>query len=168
MSAALTTPRSTSSQAIGLVAWLAVAFAAGAVGAIASVDASTFYAQLAKPSWAPPGSVFGPVWSVLFTMMGVAAWLVWRAGGPRARTALTVFVVHLAVNSLWSWLFFGWKLGAFAFVDVLVLLALVATTAALFWRVRPLAGALLLPYLAWVTFASALTWAVWQGNPGLL
>jgi benzodiazapine receptor len=76
--------------------------------------------------------------------------------------------VHLAVNSLWSWLFFGWKLGAFAFVDVLVLLALVATTATLFWRVRPLAGALLLPYLAWVTFASALTWAVWQRNPGLL
>jgi tryptophan-rich sensory protein len=108
------------------------------------------------------------VWSVLFTTMGVAAWLVWREGGPRARPALAVFVVHLAVNALWSWLFFGWRLGAWAFVDVLVLLAFVAATTAAFWRVRRIAGVLLLPYLAWVAFASALTWAVWQGNPRLL
>jgi benzodiazapine receptor len=159
-------PRRT--QLLGLLGWLAVAFAAGGLGAVASVDASAFYAQLAKPAWAPPGSVFGPVWSVLFTFMGIAAWLAWREGGPRSRAALGLFVVHLAVNSLWSWLFFGWRLGALAFVDVLVLLALVAATAAAFWRVRRLAGVLLLPYLAWVAFASALTWAVWQANPRLL
>jgi benzodiazapine receptor len=162
------THRSRTAQVVGLVLWLALAYATAAIGAAASVGAASFYAQLAKPSWAPPGSVFGPVWSVLYTLMGVAAWLVWREGGPRATTALALFVVHLVANALWSWLFFGWRMGAWAFVDVLLLLALVAATTAAFWRVRRLAGALLLPYLAWVAFASALTWAVWQGNPRLL
>ena len=101
--------------------------------------------------------------------MGIAAWLVWREqGASRMRAALTLFVAQLCVNALWSWLFFAWHKGAFAFADVLVLLALIAATIAAFWRIRRLAGALMLPYLAWVGFASALTWAVWQGNPKLL
>jgi benzodiazapine receptor len=162
------THRSRTAQIVGLVLWLALAYATAAIGAVASVDAASFYTQLAKPPWAPPGSVFGPVWSVLYTLMGIAAWLVWREGGQKATTALALFVVHLVANALWSWLFFGWRMGAWAFVDVLLLLALVAATTAAFWRVRRFAGALLLPYLAWVTFASALTWAVWQGNPRLL
>jgi translocator protein len=109
------------------------------------------------------------VWSVLYLLMAVAAWLVWRepASAGRGR-ALRLFLVQLAVNALWSWLFFAWQQGALAFVDVLALLALVIATAAAFWRIRPVAGLLLLPYAAWVGFASALTWAVWQGNPGLL
>jgi len=157
------------SQTIGLVGWLAVAFAAAAIGAVASIDAGTFYAQLVRPSWAPPASVFGPVWSVLYLLMGIAAWLVWREhGADRARAALTLFVAQLCVNALWSWLFFAWHKGAFAFADVLVLLALIAATITAFWRIRRLAGVLMLPYLAWVAFASALTWAVWQGNPKLL
>jgi translocator protein len=157
------------SPTLGLVVWLVVVFAAAAVGAIASVDAGAFYAQLDRPPWAPPASVFGPVWSLLYALMGVAAWLVWREEGARHRVrALLLFGVQLGANALWSWLFFEWHRGAWAFVDVLLLLVLISATIAAFWSIRRLAAALLLPYLLWVGFASALTWAVWQRNPGLL
>ena len=159
--------RAPASQALGLLAWLALCFVAAGLGALASIDAASFYAQLQRPAWAPPASVFGPVWSVLYALMGVAAWLVWRQPGAH-RAALTLFVVQLAVNAQWSWLFFGWRLGAWAFVDVVVLVGLVAATLVSFWRVRRLAGALLLPYLLWVAFASVLTWSVWQANPSML
>jgi benzodiazapine receptor len=152
-----------------LVGWLALCFAAAGVGAIASRDAPTFYAQLSRPSWAPPAWVFGPVWTLLYTAMGVAAWLVWRgpAGTPRA-TALALFLVQLALNTLWSWLFFKWRLGAWSFVEVVSLWAFIAATLAAFGRLNPLAGALLAPYLAWVSFASALTYTIWRSNPDLL
>ena len=152
---------------IGLAGWLLLAFIAAGIGAIASVDAASFYAQLKKPEWAPPASVFGPVWTVLYALMGVAAWLVWRAEKP-TRGALTLFCVQLAANALWSWLFFGWRQGGAAAVEVLVLLALIVATVVAFARVSKGAAALMLPYLAWVAFASALTWAVWRGNPSLL
>jgi tryptophan-rich sensory protein len=160
--------RSIAAQAIGLAGWLAVAFAAAAVGAAASIQAATFYAQLIRPSWAPPGGVFAPVWTLLYTLMGLAAWLAWRDGGRRARIALALFLAQLIANALWSWLFFGWHLGAWAVAEVLLLLALIAATLVGFWRVRPLAGLLLVPYLAWVAFASALTWSIWRSNPGAL
>jgi tryptophan-rich sensory protein len=153
----------------GLLAWLAVSFVAAAIGAAASVRAGPFYLQLARPDWAPPPAVFGPVWSVLYLLMGIAAWLVWRPGGFRAaRGALTLFLVQLALNALWSWLFFAWHRGGLAFADILVLLVLVAATTVAFWRVRPLAGWLLAPYLLWVAFASALNYSVWQLNPQVL
>lgn len=163
----MTTPRSLSSQFLGLLGWLLVAFAAAAVGAVASVDAASFYAQLSKPSWAPPAWLFGPVWSVLYALMGVAAWLVWRSPGSKG-AALGLFGAQLAANALWSWLFFAWHQGAMAAVEVLVLLALIVATVAAFWRTSRLAGLLLVPYLLWVGFASMLTWAVWRANPGLL
>lgn len=156
-------------QVFALVGWLGVTFAAAATGAVASVDAASFYAQLVRPIWAPPAAAFGPVWSALYVLMGIAAWLVWREqGAPGRKAALTLYIVQLCVNSLWSWLFFAWHKGAFAFVDVLILLVLIALTAIAFWRVRRLAAVLLIPYLSWVCLASALTWSVWQNNPGLL
>ncbi len=161
------TPRSLSSQLIGLLGWLLVAFAAGSVGAVASVDASSFYAELSKPSWAPPAAVFGPVWSALYALMGVAAWLVWRSPGSKG-VAWGLFGAQLAANALWSWLFFAWHRGALAAVEVLVLLALIVATVGAFWRTSRLAALLLVPYLLWVSFASVLTWAVWRSNPGLL
>jgi tryptophan-rich sensory protein len=165
----MTNGRSSLAQAAGLAGWLALVFAAAALGAIASVDAGSFYAQLVRPDWAPPASAFGPVWSVLYLLMGVAAWLVWRhQGADRLRFALTLFIIQLCANALWSWLFFAWRNGALAFADVLVLLALIATTVVAFWRISRLAGILLVPYLAWVTLATALTWAVWQRNPSVL
>ena len=161
------TPRSLSSQLVGLLGWLLAAFAAGAVGAVASVDAAAFYAQLSKPSWAPPASVFGPVWSALYALMGVAAWLVWRSPGAKG-VALGLFGAQLGANALWSWMFFAWHRGALAAVEVLVLLVLIVATVAAFWRGSRLAALLLVPYLLWVSFASLLTWAIWRSNPGLL
>lgn len=156
-------------QVVGLIGWLLSSFVAAAVGAVASVQAASFYQQLAQPSWAPPASVFGPVWSVLYALMGIAAWFVWREGGwRRQRGVLALFVTQLVVNALWSWLFFGWHRGALAFADIVLLWLLIVATLVGFWRVRPLAGALLLPYLGWVSFAAVLNFAVWQLNPQIL
>ena len=160
---------SKSSQATGLLVWLLLSFAAAAVGGLASASAGEFYRDLVRPSWAPPGWLFGPVWSVLYPLMGVAAWLVWRARGfGGARNALLVFVVQLAANALWTWLFFVWRQGGLAFAEILVLLALILATIVLFWRVHRIAAVLLFPYLLWVAFASALTLSIWRLNPGLL
>lgn len=161
------TARSRGADALGLGASLLVSYAAAALGAWASADAPTFYAQLAQPSWAPPASLFGPVWSALYTLMGIAAWLVWRAPGRRA-AALVLFGVQLAVNALWSWLFFAWRLGAAATVEVVLLVALVAATILAFRRHSRLAAALLVPYFLWVGFAAVLTFVLWRGNPTLL
>ncbi|QBE66639.1 TspO/MBR family protein [Pseudoduganella lutea] len=152
-----------------LAGWLLVTFAAAALGAWASQDAPQFYAQLNKPDWAPPAGVFGPVWTVLYLMMALAAFLVWRTRGfSTAPRTLWLYLVQLAANALWSWLFFGWHLGAAAFAEVLILWALVLATTVAFWKARRIAGLMLLPYLAWVTFASALTFACWQRNHHLL
>lgn len=156
-------------QVVGLVGWLALTFAAAAVGAIGSAAAPTFYEQLLRPSWAPPAALFGPVWTALYSAMALAAWLVWRRHAlADARGAFTLFVAQLAANALWSWLFFGWRLGAAAFAEVLLLWALIAATVAAFRRLSVPAALLLLPYLAWVTYASFLTFAVWQLNPDSL
>ena len=168
-------PMTTGRKLLGLLGWLALCFVAAAVGGLASVDAGSFYAQLDRPVWAPPGWVFGPVWTVLYTLMAVAAWLVWLQGqqrrhghAPHTRAALLLFLAQLLANALWSWVFFAWRNGALAMAEVLLLWCLVAATTLVFWRVRTLAGVLLLPYLAWVSLAAALTFSVWQRNPGLL
>ena len=136
---------------------------------MASMDAPGFYARLARPPWAPPADLFGPVWALLYVLMAIAAWLVWRSRGfSGAPVALALFVIQLVLNALWSWLFFAWRQGLPALIDIVLLAALVAATAAAFWRIRPLAGALLLPYLAWVLYAAALNYRVWQLNPDLL
>ena len=158
-----------SGHILGLLGWAALTFTAAALGAFAAADASTFYAELAQPSWAPPAWLFGPVWSALYVLMAAAAWWVWRSRGfAGARTALVVFIVQLAANALWSWLFFAWHQGALAFAEVMVLWCLVVATIVFFQRISILAAVLLYPYLAWVTFASALTFAVWKLNPGAL
>jgi tryptophan-rich sensory protein len=161
--------RSPLTQSLALIASLAIAFTAAAIGAFASINAATFYAQLIRPTWAPPAAAFGPVWSVLYTLMAIAAWLVWRQQGSKpVAAALTLFVAQLTANALWSWLFFASREGAWAFVDVLLLLALIVATMAAFRKASRAAAWLMLPYLAWVGLASALTWSVWQANPALL
>jgi benzodiazapine receptor len=153
----------------GLAGWLLLCFAVSAIGALASIQAQAFYGQLVQPDWAPPGYVFGPVWTILYAMMAIAAWLVWCKGGFREnRLALSLFLAQLAVNALWSWLFFAWFLGALAFADIMLLWLLIATTLWAFWRRHLLAGMLMLPYLFWVSFAAMLNFSVWQLNPGLL
>jgi benzodiazapine receptor len=98
--------------------------------------------------------------------MGIAAWFVWRQRGFReSGMALWLFIAQLTANALWSWLFFSWHNGAWAFYEILILWVALLCTVAAFWRARSLAGALLLPYLAWVTFAAALCFAIWRLNP---
>jgi tryptophan-rich sensory protein len=156
-------------EILGLAGWLAASFVTGAVGGLASVNAPSFYGQLVQPAWAPPALLFGPVWSLLFVLMGVAAWLVWRKHGFRgAGVALGLFVAQLLANALWSWLFFAWQQGAMAFMEVMVLWVLIAATLRAFWRLHRAAALLLVPYLAWVSFAAVLNLALWQLNPALL
>jgi tryptophan-rich sensory protein len=151
------------------VGWLALTSTAAILGALASANAGAFYEQLARPTWAPPAWLFAPVWSVLYLLMAVAAWLVWRAHGfAGARIALVLFSVQLAANALWSWLFFAWRRGDLAFAEVLILWSLIVATVVAFQRLSFVAASLLYPYLLWSTFASALTFAVWRLNPALL
>jgi translocator protein len=124
---------------------------------------------LSRPSWAPPGWLFGPVWSFLYLCMAISAWLVWRVGGWKAAGGqLTLFVVQLMANALWSWLFFAWHKGALASVEIVVLWVLIVATTVSFARIQKAAGWLLIPYLAWVTFATALCFTTWRMNPGVL
>ena len=144
-------------------------FGAGAIGSMATRRAPEVYANLVRPSWAPPSGVFAPVWTTLYVLMAIAAWLVWNERGIQSTTGpLILFLVQLALNALWSWLFFAWRRGRMAEIEVLVLLVLIALTVIAFWRVRPLAGILMLPYLAWVSYATALTFAIVRRNPDLL
>ncbi|GAB2509157.1 TspO/MBR family protein [Lysobacter humi (ex Lee et al. 2017)] len=153
----------------GLAGWIALCYATAAIGALASIDAASFYADLRRPPWAPPAAVFGPVWTVLYGLMAVAAWRVWRrAGFTAARVALGLFVAQLVVNALWSWLFFGWRLGGPALADIVLLDVLVVATIAAFARIDRAAALLLVPYLLWISYATALNAAVWRLNPDLL
>lgn len=156
-------------QTLGLAVFLLLSFATAALGSVASINAAGFYGELQQPAWAPPGWLFGPVWTVLFLLMAVAGWLVWRRHGVAgARLALGLFVAQMVANALWSWLFFAWRLGGPAFVEVLLLWALIAATLWTFWRLHRLAAVLLAPYLAWVSFAAVLNFTLWRMNPGLL
>jgi tryptophan-rich sensory protein len=153
----------------GLIISCAISFAAAGMGAMATSRAPEFYSSLSRPAWAPPSSAFGPVWTVLYALMAVAAWLVWREKGiSGALLPLGLFIVQLVFNMLWSWIFFAWKRGPMAEIEIVVLLVLIALTLIQFWRVRPLAGALMLPYLLWVAYATALTFALVQRNPAVL
>lgn len=157
------------SNALGLTGWLAASFVTGGIGAVATANAATFYATLLQPSWAPPAWLFGPVWSALYILMGVAAWLVWRRHGfGGAATALGLFVIQLVANALWSWLFFKWRLGTAALLEIVVLWMLIAATIRGFWPLHRPAALLLIPYLAWVSFASALTLSLVRLNPSAL
>ena len=152
-----------------LAFWLLASYAAGAVGGVASMNAAEFYTQLARPTWAPPSWLFGPVWSVLYLLMGVAAWLVWqRRRLSDSALPYVLFFAQLALNALWTWLFFVWKKGEWATIEILVLAGLIVATLVSFKSVRPLAAWLLVPYLGWVAFASALTFTIWRLNPGVL
>lgn len=149
---------------IALLVFLAVCFAvAGIAGMVTATSVDTWYPTLAKPAFTPPDRVFGPVWTALYAMMALAAWLVWRRVG-RQGWGLYLFLVQLALNLLWSILFFGLQLVGLALVDIAVLLVSIAMTTTAFWRIDRRAGALLVPYLLWVAYASTLNGAIWLMN----
>jgi tryptophan-rich sensory protein len=153
-------------QWIGLIGFLLLCFIAAAVGGAAtSTSVNDWYPTLAKPDWTPPSWLFGPVWSTLYFLMAVAAWLVWRnKRWQGASGALALFALQLLLNVLWSVLFFGMESPGLAFVEVVLLWIAIAATMAAFWRHSVVAALLLAPYLGWTTFASALNFAIWRMN----
>lgn len=153
---------------IGLAAFLGVAFVAMIIGGLAtSIGMGTWYQDLAKPFWTPPDWVFGPVWTVLYAMMGVAAWMVWRrAGFAGAWVGLVLFFLQLVANVVWPVLFFGFQEFGWASLDIVVLLLLILATTRAFLDHSRGAAVLLLPYAVWVGYAASITIAVWFMLPG--
>ncbi|WP_213805197.1 TspO/MBR family protein [Granulicella sp. dw_53] len=166
---------------LALAAFLILCFAVAAVGAASAAHSiPTWYAGLVKPQFNPPNWIFAPVWTILYTVMAIAAWLVWRtprrAGrrgslqsiedtqGSARLDALVVFGIQLFFNFLWTPIFFHYHRLLVAVVVILALWIAIVATMVLFWRVRPLAGALMLPYLGWVSFAIALNLALLRRN----
>jgi benzodiazapine receptor len=147
-----------------LTLFFAVCFAAAWLGSRLTRPALVpWYASLAKPSWTPPNWVFAPAWTVLFAMMAIAGWLVWRQTGLLS-LPIGVFALQLVLNVAWSGLFFGLKSPAAGMLEIVFLwLAILATTIA-FWRIHHAAGWLFAPYLGWVTYAASLNFAIWRMN----
>lgn len=165
---------------LSLIIFLLAPFLAASVGGFATqTSVDTWYKTLKKPAWNPPAWVFGPVWSTLYALMGIASWLVWRssAGNKHAddgalipqqpsgvQSALQLYGIQLALNALWSILFFGARRIRWAFAELLVLWAMIGLTLVRFYRIRPIAGWLLAPYLLWSTFAALLNATIWRMN----
>jgi len=151
---------------IGLAAFLALCFViAGIGGAVTARSVGTWYQSLTKPTFNPPDSVFGPVWTLLYIMVAVAGWRVWRAhAAPEKQRAMAAYFVQLALNLGWSLIFFGARMIAVAAAEILLLLVTIAVTVVLFWRIDGAAAWLLVPYAAWVAFASVLNVALWRLN----
>lgn len=161
-----TTTRSAPSRALTAGAVFAAAVLATAVvGGLASARSSSVYTELDLPAWAPPSWLFSPVWTVLYILIAVSGWLVWRASGWRgAAAALAVYAVQLVLNALWPPLFFGAGRYGLAFAELVLLWGSIVAVIVLFRRHSVTAAALLLPYLAWVTYAGALNLAIWAAN----
>ena len=153
-------------QTIGLFVAILICFAAAGLGAaVTTPQIPGWYAALAKPAWNPPDWIFGPVWSLLYLMMAVAAWVVWRrAGFAAAKLPLALFAIQLALNSLWSVLFFGLHKPGAAAVEIVLLWAAILATFITFRRQSRWASGLLVPYLAWVSFAGVLNIMIWRLN----
>lgn len=159
-----TSTMSRKTSVLGLAGWLVACFGAASLGAF--FMPGEWYASLNKPSWNPPAWIFGPVWTALYAMMAVSAWLVWKRGGfSGQRRPLTLFLGQLVLNAAWTPLFFGLHWTGVAFAEIILLWLAIAATAAAFYAVRSPAAWLLLPYLAWVTFAAALNGVLWRLNP---
>lgn len=152
-----------SKDLLGLAFWVVLTFS---VATLASqFEPGDWYSKIAKPTWTPPGWLFGPVWSILYLSMSVAAWLVWRhRSTAKASLPLALYLLQLLLNGLWSWLFFGRQWIDLALIDLMILVTLVAITVVMFLRVSKTAGLMLLPYLLWISFAAALNYQIWRMN----
>ena len=156
-----------SAEVLKLVASVVVCQLAGIIGSVFTASSvSTWYAALRKPSFTPPGWLFGPVWISLYALMGVAAYLVWRNGlnQREVRIALSLFVAQLILNALWSATFFGFRSPLAGLVDISALWVLIVLTIFYFLRVSATAGLLLVPYIVWVSFAAVLNYYIWAMN----
>jgi translocator protein len=157
---------STRQQIVALIIFLGLVAAVSGLGSLftmAGMDG--WYESLEQPDWQPPDWLFGPVWSVLYLGIGVAAWLVWRDhGADEARWPLSIWGMQLALNLLWTGIFFGLKQPGIASIEIIALWVAILATIVAFWKISKLAAVILVPYLAWVTYAGALTIAIWRLN----
>ena len=153
-------------DSLGFIAFLVLCLAVAAVGGAATASSvGSWYPTLAKPAFNPPNWIFAPVWTALYFMMAVAGWRVWRRDGlRRARWALTLFALQLALNLAWSILFFGMRSIGAALIEIVLLLLAILATALAFWKRERAAGMLFIPYAAWVAFAAVLNAAIWRLN----
>jgi len=148
---------------VGFIIWFLITFLAAFIGS--RFMPGSWYEHIAKPSFTPPNWIFAPVWTVLYFMMATAAFLVWKQHGlAKAEIALSLFVLQLGLNAMWSWLFFGLHKPGLAFLDIVALWICILATILTFWSHNKVSGALMIPYLVWVSFASALNLAVWRMN----
>lgn len=148
---------------LALVGFIVVCYGAGFVGTL--FGNTSFYGRIERPSWAPPASLFGPVWGVLYTLMGIAGWLVWRTAPSRVRKqALTTFVLQLVLNALWTPAFFGLQNIGLALAVIAAMVVAIGATTWLFWKLSRPASVMFVPYLSWVSFAAALNFALWRLN----
>ena len=152
------------SSIFALAGFIAVCFLAAATGALFRPGA--WYDRLEKPAWRPPNRLFAPVWTVLYLMIAVSGWLVWRqAGVAGAALPLAVYAVQLGLNAAWTPLFFGLHRPDLGFLDIVLVWLSIIATLVLFFPIQIWAALMLVPYLAWVTFAMALNLAIWRLNP---
>ena len=156
------------SNALGLLVALLLPFlVAGVGGIVTSSSVSTWYPTLNKPAWNPPPWLFGPVWTALYLLMGIASWLVWQKRSEneaQVRRALGWYGLQLGLSLLWSVIFFGLRQVGLALIEIVALWSALATTGVKFWHIRRDAAGLLAPYFLWATFAAALNAAIWWLN----
>lgn len=143
-----------------------IAEGAGLLGSIFTAsNVKGWYSTIIKPSWNPPSWIFGPVWTMLYALMGTAGAMIWNQKNlPGAKLALFVYGAQLVLNALWSMIFFGLKNPGLAFLEIIILLLMILVTTILFWKINPVAGALMIPYILWVSFATYLNYTIWQLN----
>ncbi len=152
---------------IELIICLALTFSAAFIGSLFTREAVTdWYATLNKPSFTPPDWLFGPVWTILYLLMAIAAFIIWQRGlaNPAIRIALTIYLIQLILNALWSVIFFGLKLPLAAFIEIILLWSAIGLTILTFARVSMTAALLLVPYILWVSFAAVLNFFIWFLN----
>jgi len=153
----------TAKKILGLVGWILLCSLAGIFGA--QFEPGTWYQLLNKPAWTPPNWIFPVVWPILYILMGISVWMIWKMKETSLwQTEFTWFFVQLILNALWSWIFFGMHMIGTGLAEILLLWVSILFTTLLFWKRNHTAGILLMPYLAWVSYASALNFAIWHLN----
>ncbi|NIU87191.1 MAG: tryptophan-rich sensory protein, partial [Nitrosopumilaceae archaeon] len=146
-----------------LLIWILICFIPAIIGS--QFGPGEWYQTLSKPEWNPPNWIFGPVWTVLYTLMAVSVWIIWKNYGLKlAMIPIAYFIAQLVLNALWPWFFFGLNDIWLALIDIVLLWIMILITINMFWRLNIWAGALLLPYLAWVSFAVYLNYTIWNLN----
>jgi len=156
------------SNTLKLVIAILIPVAVGATaGFFTATGAGSWYQTIQKPTWNPPGWIFGPVWTTLYIMMGIALFLVWKSGAAEGlkKTAITLFAIQLVLNFFWSFIFFKMEQPGWAFAEIIAMWVFILLTIFAFAKVNTTAAWLLVPYISWVSFASILNYTIWKLNP---